>query len=213
NRVVGGSAMFPVLSTSPRVANRLRVAASGFPAIVPPRRVRAEPCRATLSMGCLAVAIVTVLVGAPPGEGSEVPLAVEKGQEFVYRGIYAETNNRSGLAGTRRFEIEAYVFVLNTGTNGTDAAFLTVLRPAKQGGQETPPTARLELAKVDGAGRIRFSRKSTGPRIPPEGPPALETRAFVEMPHGGFAGGFTRAAAGRGGGPTSWSVGGLDPQP
>src|SRR5262249_2203783 len=130
-----------------------------------------------------------------------------------YQGIYTESINRSGLSGTRRFEIEAYVFVLNTGSNGTDVAFLTVHRPAKQVGKEGPSTARLELGKVDGAGRIRFSRKSAGPRIPPEGPPALETRAFGEMPQGGFAGGLTWEAAEEGEGPTSWSVVGLDPQP
>ena len=148
-------------------------------------------------MGCLVVAIAALVVGAPPSEGSDVPLRLEKGQEFVYRGVYTETNRRPGAVPTRRFDMESYVFILNTGSAGADAAFLTVQRPAKIGGQEIPPAARLELARVEGPGRIKFSHKSLSPRIPPEGPPNLETRAFVELPVGGVAAGLPGKPRGR----------------
>lgn len=164
-------------------------------------------------MGSLVVAITALVVGAPPGEGSEVPLRLEKGQEFVYRGVYTETNRRPGAAPTRRFEVESYVFILNAAPGGADAAFLTVQRTPRQGTQETPATARLELAKVDGLGRIKFAHKTGGPRIPPDGPPSLETRAFVELPVGGVSGGLTWEAAEDGEPPATWTVCGLDDQP
>jgi hypothetical protein len=164
-------------------------------------------------MGCLVIAIAAFAVGAPPGGGSEVPLRLEKDQEFVYRGLYTETSRRAGPPGTRRFELEACVFILNAGNGSADAAFLTVQRPPTRGGHLNPPMARLELARVEGPGRVKFARRPALLRVPPEGPPNLETRAFVELPAGGVAGGLKWEAADDGEGVTSWMVAGLDDQP
>src|SRR5579859_3196622 len=178
--------MFPVLSKCPRAANPLRLATYEFPAIVRRRRVRVEPGRATSPMGCLVVAFVVVVAGAPPSDGaSPLRLRIEKGQEFVFRGNYSETVNRPGAKLSQTYAVESYVFILSQGPNGADAAFLTVQRPAKQNGQEVLPVARMELGKVDDLGRIKFTRKNSCPRVPPEGPPNLETRAFVELPASG----------------------------
>jgi len=162
-------------------------------------------------MGCLVVAIAAVFAGAPPGEdGSQLPLRLEKGQEFVYRGIYSETVSRPGAKSTRNCDLECLIFILNTAPNATDAAFLTIQRTPKQTGKDLPPIARMELAKVDELGRIKFTRKSSQPRLPPEQPPSLETRAFVELPASGVSGGLSWEAAEDGERPMTWTVAGVD---
>jgi hypothetical protein len=161
-------------------------------------------------MGSLVVAFAVLVAGAPPSDGAgQLPLRLEKGQEFVYRGVYSETVNRPGQKVGRRFDLSAYVFILNQSANGTDAAFLTIQRSAKPDGVEVP-IARMELGKVDDLGRVKFLRKCSQARVPPEGPPNLEARAFVELPAKGVSGGLTWETAEDGEGPMTWNVTGID---
>ncbi len=110
------------------------------------------------------------------------PLAVRltRGQELVYRGQFSE-EARGASADRRTYDLEARAFVLESGRDAAEVAFLTVLR-ATGAAPEAAGSARLELAAVDQRGRITLHVTGTPPRIPLDGPPSLEPAGFIELP-------------------------------
>ena len=128
-----------------------------------------------------------VLATAQPADHSEWLLLPQLGraQEFVYRGSYEEKAAGTDLEFERKYSLRAVTFILDSTPRGTEAAFLTVLRPRpeRSGRVEdiAPSSARLEVVRVDAQGRL-----SGDPGVsllaPLEGPPTIEVGALVEMP-------------------------------
>ncbi|MFL5339348.1 MAG: hypothetical protein ACJ8F7_04195, partial [Gemmataceae bacterium] len=130
-----------------------------------------------------ALVIAGVLVAAPPEPAGQLPLRLEAGQEFVYDASYTQTSARTGARFSRTHKVETFVMVLNQSGLSADVAFLTVHQPVQMAGEEPAVTARLEVGRVDGLGRIQFSgKRAKWPRVPMEGPPALETLEFPARP-------------------------------
>lgn len=128
-----------------------------------------------------------VLVTAQPADRSEWLLLPQLGraQEFVYRGSYEEKAAGTDLEFERKYALRGVAFVLDTSPRGAEAAFLTVLRPRNARGgrieEAAPSSARLEVVRIDPQGRV--TGESGGPfAVPLEGPPTIETGAFVEVP-------------------------------
>jgi peroxiredoxin len=128
-----------------------------------------------------------VLATAQPADHSEWLLLPQLGraQEFVYRGTYEEKATGTDLEFERKYSLRAVTFILDATPRGTEAAFITVLRPrAERGGRPeevAPSSARLEVVRVDALGRL-----SGDPGVsllaPLEGPPTVEVGALVEVP-------------------------------
>src|SRR5438874_1890224 len=115
------------------------------------------------------VLIAGVVLAAPPEPAGQLPLRLAASQEFVYRGLYTETTERTGARYSRRFGVETYILVLGQTPAGFDVAYLTVQRPEQKPGEEPVAAARLEMGKIDSLGRLRFAAKRAGlPHVPLE---------------------------------------------
>jgi peroxiredoxin len=155
----------------------------------------------------------------PPGaERLQGPRLV-KGQEYVYRGSFAEESSGGRVQFSRSHRFEARVFVLDTDARGAEVALLTVLksRDPKPGASPAPPISgdpvsgpvRLERARVDLRGRVT-PEPGVSLAVPLEGPPAVESGAFFELPPAGRApeDGWEVAEPGRP--PRAWRVAGTE---
>ena len=153
--------------------------------------------------------IAGVLAAAPPEPAGQLPLRLESGQEFVYRGYFVETNARAGARFSRKYDLETCVMVLNSSGSSYDVAFLTVQRPQRAASEEAISTARLEKGQVNSLGKLQLQgRRAQWPRIPLEAPPNLESEAFLERPVT-VAGGQKWDAAEDGQTTLSWLVSGV----
>jgi peroxiredoxin len=126
---------------------------------------------------------------AAPAEAPDWQLAprLGRGQELVYRGTFTEEARNQGVQFNRTFRLEARAFVLDTQPQGAEVAFFTVWkgRPLQANATAELETnsARMELAKVDPQGRV-VGRNAAALTVPNDGPPVIESGAFVEVPRG-----------------------------
>src|SRR5450755_4657486 len=98
------------------------------------------------------------------------------GMELVYAGTYLEEALIPNVNYQRRYRLDTILFVLETGPQRWDIAFMTALalsdqtRDQKPGPPEQPASVRLELATLDTQGHLR----GTVPlAMPIAGPPTL----------------------------------------
>jgi peroxiredoxin len=128
----------------------------------------------------------------PPASVPETQLAVVLGrsQELLYHGSYTEESLGGNVRFTRSYRIESRLLVLDQVQRGFEVAFLTVLRhkdgqigPPPRGvtAEPLPASVRLEKGLVDAFGRVTFG-PGQRPTVPLDGPPTVETGAFVELP-------------------------------
>jgi hypothetical protein len=154
-----------------------------------------------------------VLATAQPGDRSEWMLQPQLGraQEFVYRGTYEEKATAADSEFERKYSLRAVTFILDGNPRGTDAAFLTVLRPSAGKGarpdEAAPSSARLEMVRVDPQGRV----SGDGLLVPLEGPPTAEVGALVEVPKHAVGTGKTWSVEEDGRPPRKWTVAGTGP--
>lgn len=131
-----------------------------------------------------------LLLAAPTEPALTIPLRLERGQELVYHGVCIEESARPGARFTRHYTVESYVLILDVQARETRAAFLTINRLRSPQNSPQPPSARLQLGKIDATGRIEFSKRTNDlAHIPIQGPPSLESGAFVALPKDGLDGG------------------------
>lgn len=141
------------------------------------------PMVANISL--LACALVTAQA-ADPAEWTLQP-RLSRGQELVYRGSYTEEATGPGVQFNRTYRLESRVFVLESLTRGVDVAFLTLLKSRASKSDAAPSSepnsVRLELARIDGQGRMTPASGASLP-VPLDGPATIECEAFVELPTG-----------------------------
>jgi peroxiredoxin len=138
---------------------------------------------------CLAVCALTVAQPAGRNEWLLLP-QLARGQEFTYSGWFTEERINGGVRSQRAYRLESTLLVLggNPGAKKWDVAFLTVLSrrshlPGQPAGAPpaAPSSVRLEVAEVDGQGRIH-GPAGAALAVPLEGPPTAECGAVVEVP-------------------------------
>ncbi len=157
---------------------------------------------------------------APPARHNERLFGPRPGraEEFSYRGTFDEENVATRVRFVRSYRFDTRVFVLDTAPAGAEVALLTVLRtrdgragpvPAGVSGESSVSSARLELARVDLHGRIT-AEPPVDLVVPLDGPPPVETGAFVEIPVGRTAAGGAWTVAEDGRPPRTWHVAGSE---
>jgi peroxiredoxin len=134
--------------------------------------------------------------GGPPGTTTPAPRPVSgrgpwllspqlaPGQELTYNGTYKEEFFGPGVSHESTYRLENTLLVTEPGK----VAVLTVLKWQAPRGKPGDPAAkpasvRLEVIQVDRLGRVRAADGSAH-HLPLEGPPTLETGAFIEFPAG-----------------------------
>lgn len=119
--------------------------------------------------------------------GWQVVPRLNRGQELVYRGSYAEEAVGKSIQFSRSYRLESRVFVLDTHPRALDVALHTVLKlrapRSDQANEAEPSSVRLELARVDLQGRVTTD-PGVGLSVPLDGPATVEWEAFVEVPSG-----------------------------
>lgn len=107
---------------------------------------------------------------------------LERGHELMYRGTYHEEATGSGVQFRRDYRLDTLIFVLGVEDGTTDLAVFTQVR-GRLGESGDHGAVRLELARMDA--RNRLTARSAGALLNSlDGPPTLETGAFVETPGG-----------------------------
>jgi hypothetical protein len=106
------------------------------------------------------------------------------GQELTYGGTYKEEFLGPGVSHESTYRLENTLLVTEPGK----VAVLTVLKWQAPRGKPGDPAARpasvrLEILQADRLGRLKAA-DGLPPHVPLEGPPTLETGAFVEFPLG-----------------------------
>jgi hypothetical protein len=118
------------------------------------------------------------------GEWQLVPRLVT-GMELIYGGSYVEEELGPHVNYQRRYRLDATLFVLESAPQRWDVAFMTSLslrepsRDDKGKSKEQPASVRLELATLDGRGRLSGE---IPPLMPLSGPPTFECGMVVEAP-------------------------------
>jgi len=130
--------------------------------------------------------LLTILWLSAAGSAAEWQLAprLMSGQELVYRGAVKEENFGRGVQFTRHCKLELRSLVLEMKGQDAEVAFLTSVQPhqpAAHGGEMPSPTVRLELALVNGQGRLSLPNGSL-PLLPIDGPNTWETGFLHELP-------------------------------
>jgi peroxiredoxin len=110
---------------------------------------------------------------------------LSRGQELVYTGSFTEETRGKNVQFTHAWRLESRVFVLDISPQGSQVAFLTVLkpRPAQPGPGEKPAdstSARLALARVDSQGRAT-PMGGVSLAVPLDGPVTIEAGAFIDL--------------------------------
>jgi peroxiredoxin len=109
------------------------------------------------------------------------------GHELVYQGTFTEQTLGPAVQFNRAYRLESRVFVLDVSLRGLEAAFQTILKlrtpTAERGIEPEPSSVRLELAHVDTQGALTTA-PSLKLTLPLDGPPTLETGAFIALPRG-----------------------------
>jgi hypothetical protein len=162
----------------------------------------------------VCVLICALLAGQPAGgyDWLMVP-HLRPGQELVYTGSFTEEFTGAAQC-SRSYRLDSRVFVLDAPEHDTEVALLTgfsLRRTQAADGSAAPEPAsvRLELAHVDGRGRLSAAPGTTL-AAPLRGPATAECGAFVEVPQArlGAAQGWTTAEDGRP--PHTWHVAGTE---
>jgi hypothetical protein len=174
--------------------------------------------RIVLVIAALILGACALTLAQPPGRGDWLLLPqLARGQEFTYSGTYTEETAEGGVRRPRTYRLESTLLVLGSDAKKWDVAFLTVLTLRNQlPGQPpgpTPATApssvRLEVAEVDGQGRVKT--KGGGSLLAPlDGPPTAEVGALVEAPRSYLRAGDTWPATEPGRPTRLWQVAGTE---
>ncbi len=149
-------------------------------------------------LGCLLAPAQTSDRPPPAGRGEwAIAPHLSKAQELLYRGAFTEEADGADVQFNRAFRMETRVFVLETTAQGAEVAVLTVLKsrdsepnPAATAVEPAAESVRLELAHMNPQGGVAFD-PNAAPVVPLEGPPTLESGAFVAVPDGKVVGGAT----------------------
>lgn len=138
-------------------------------------------------------------------------LALERGQEFVYRGSFTEECSTGTVQYQRAYRLETRLFVLDAGPTGAGLACMTTLRqkeaPAVQPvgfkDEADGRHVRVERLRVDPFGKV-----SAGLDLAPplEGPPTVDVSAFVELPRGRISAGQAWETKAGDGPATRWTA-------
>lgn len=139
---------------------------------------------ATLYLFACALAI-----GQPAAEASEWQLLprLSRGHELVYRGSFSEEATGPQVQFLRSYRLENRIFVLEASPQELEIASLTIWK-----GRAAKPEAsadlenssvRLELGRVSGQGKVT-GKGTASWLVPLDGPPIIESGAFVEVPRG-----------------------------
>jgi peroxiredoxin len=138
------------------------------------------------------------------------------GQELVYRGTFTERSLIPGAQHESAYRLEATLFVMEAlAPERWQVAFLTALTPRSglpepgKAGQPAPSSVRLDLAEVDGRGRLRASPAGSL-AVPLAGLPTAECGGVVELPAGRVAVGSSWPVAEAGRPPRTWRVAGTE---
>ena len=107
---------------------------------------------------------------------------LNEAQELVYRGTFSESASGS-VQFSREYRLENRVFVLESSPRGLDVAILTVVKDPRTAQQSAARSVRLERVQVDAQGRV-MPPAGVSLTVPLEGPPTLESGAFVPVPRG-----------------------------
>jgi peroxiredoxin len=140
---------------------------------------------------CL-ISCVFVPAQPPPSQPADRPIGprLVKAEEFIYHGTYDEESVRERVRFSRSYRVDTRMFVLDTLPIGADVAVMTVLRPKDANAAPIPPgisgdtaasSARLEVIRVDLQGHVSGDAEAAL-SVPLDGPPSVETGAFVELP-------------------------------
>lgn len=103
------------------------------------------------------------------------------GVELVYSGTCTEESLLPGVQYQRTYRIDNHLFVLAVDGAEHDVAFMTTLSAREPGVEPKFSTAsvRLELARVDGQGRLKDAHRF---HTPVGLPPLIEVGSFIEAP-------------------------------
>ena len=131
--------------------------------------------------------ITCALAVGQPADRSEWLLTPQllPGMELVYSGTYAEEALMPNVQYTRHYRLDTVLFVLDGSNRNWDVAFMTSLslkepnRGAKPEAKEIPASVRLEVAGLDGQGKLRSATSLVAPLM---GPPTLECGVVLEAP-------------------------------
>ncbi len=128
----------------------------------------------------------SLTVGQAP-DRSEWLLAPQyvPGWELTYAGSYKEKSLIPGVEHRREYRLETTLLVLEASPRHWDVAVMTVLGLQNQrpGNEPSPSSVRLEIAAVDRHGLVR-GKNGKDLLTPLDGPPTVETGAFVSFPIG-----------------------------
>jgi peroxiredoxin len=107
-----------------------------------------------------------------------------KGVELVYTGAYTEKSFMPGIEHKRDYRLENTIFLMDADGRHWDVAIMTSLglksfRNPKDK-EAGPSSVRLEIGEVDKHGRLR-GKKGASLNLPLDGPPTIETGAFLEF--------------------------------
>jgi peroxiredoxin len=131
------------------------------------------------------------------------------GLELVYSGTYVEESLIPNVAHQTLYRLDANLLVLDAGTKTSQVAMMTGLslqqhlQPTSK--KDGPTSVRLELARVDGQGRLRQEDKKLL-EIPLKEPPTVEFGFFVPAPQGKVGRKFTWEIAEPGRPTQGWQV-------
>jgi peroxiredoxin len=139
---------------------------------------------------------------------------LSRGQELVYRGTFNEETVGTGVQFQRAYRMETRVFVLGSGPEGADVAFMTLVKqrtpvPAQQGAESETSSVRLELARVNSQGRVT-AEPGGSVAAPLEGPPTIEAGFFVEAPRHRVRSGQPWEVGEEGRPPRTWTIAGSE---
>jgi peroxiredoxin len=131
------------------------------------------------------------------------------GLELVYTGSYAEESLIPNVAHQTLYRLDANLLVLDAGIKTSQVAIMTGLSLQQQrqpsSKKDGPTSVRLELARVDGQGRLRQEDKKLL-EIPLKEPPSVEFGFFVPAPQAKVGRKFTWEIAEPGRPTQSWQV-------
>ncbi len=135
------------------------------------------------------------------------------GLELVYRGAYTEESLIPNVAHQTLYRLDSNLLVLDAGIKTSQIAIMTGLS-LQQNRQladkrDGPTSVRLQLARVDGQGRLRQEDKKFL-LIPLKEPPSVEFGFFVPAPVAKVRRGFTWEIAELGRPTQTWEVFGAE---
>jgi peroxiredoxin len=174
--------------------------------------------RIVLVVTALGLGACALIRAQSPGRGEWLLLPqLARGQEFTYSGSYTEETVVAGVRRPRTYRLESTLLVLDGSAKKWDVAFLTVLSlrnhlPGQPPGPTpvaAPSSVRLEVAEVDGLGRVR-TKSGAALLAPLDGPPTAECGALVEVPRSYLRAGDTWPAPEPGRPTRAWQVAGTE---